>query len=184
MGLLFKTPKENYYRGMQAIREKDYEKGERWLRDAARHGYAEAAYACGWQALNCHNDPDTALAYFTQAAGQGHSKAQTECGDICREKGQREKALEWYKKAAEQGYDAAQIACAELLLRYSKREKDHAEARAWLEKAAAPLSERVNSHQYTQNLAMCAGPLYDYGDHKADRLRALVWAEKAAEKKN
>ncbi len=83
-----------------------FEECEKWLTMAESTGNAEAQYLFG-RLLSSRYDYSHAVQMFYKAAGQGHAKAQLECGECCYfGKGvprNREKAIEWYLEAFKNG---------------------------------------------------------------------------------
>ena len=79
-----------------------YEECEKWLTMAESTGSAEAQYLLG-KLLTSKFDYSRAVQLFYKAAGQGHAKAQLECGNCCYfghgVPRNPEKAIEWYIEA-------------------------------------------------------------------------------------
>jgi TPR repeat protein len=90
--------------------------------------------------LGVAQDHAEAVSWYRKAAEQGHSRAQTNLGDMCRDglgvAQDYAEAVKWYRLAAEQGSAAP---CYNLGLAYKHGrgvKKDRKEAAQWFKKAA------------------------------------------------
>ena len=132
--------------GTKAYEAGEYDKARSLWQDAIAQGSIEATYRLGVLANEgrAGQDATDAFAYFENAAGKGHAKAQYNLA-LAYERGlgvvrDREKSLHWLHKAAAQGNADAQYMIGLLLLgerdAADSAPQAPAEAISWFERAA------------------------------------------------
>jgi TPR repeat protein len=146
----------------------------RWIREAARQGYAGAQFNLGLMykyACGVPQDFPEAFKWFSRSAAQGDSRAQFNLG-LLYYSGQgvaedHSAAAEWYFKAAEQGYVHAQSNLGALYFYGQGVVQDYGKAANWFHRAA---EQGYAGAQYNLGL-MCR-----YGQGLAqDYVKAHMW---------
>ncbi len=167
-----------YQRGKRFYEDGNYPEAEKWYRQAANLGHAEAQYELGkfYQACIKHKvkeNPNEVRQWFRKAAEQGHVQAQYELGDYYRwHEHNYAEAAKWYRKAAVQGDAKAQSSLAHCYYTGESVGQDYAEAVKWYRKAAN------QEHAWSQyHLGRC----YEFGSGvPKSKEEAVFWYKKAA----
>ena len=158
----------------------DHVEAVKWVRKAAKQGFARAQYDLGWMyqyGRGVERSDEKAVEWFLKAAEQGLARAQYDLGwmyaigtgveqsDV--------KAAEWFLKAAEQGLAGAQYNLGDMYRDGRGVEQSFEKAAEWVQKAA------------DQGLAVaqnCLGFMYQNGTGVAQSYeKAVEWYRKAAE---
>ena len=150
----------------------DRDEGEKWLRRAAKQGYAKAQYAYG---ARCCGSKD-AVSWYRKAANKGFAPAQYSLGEHYLESRKNvEKAMEWFRKSARKGVVPAMLELAHIYEEgIGEVDADEELAFKWYLRAA---KKGIPSAQYE------IGRRYENGDGvKENEKEALKWYRKAAEK--
>lgn len=131
-----------------AMHRKDWPAAVRLLEPLAASGEAQAQLRLGLLYYHGHGVRESdalALQWFERAARQGLAEAQFHLGNMyayglvppAAEADADRLAALWYFEAARQGHAAAQYSLGILFLTGSGVQQDPAEARKWIERAAA-----------------------------------------------
>lgn len=125
---------------------KDEKEAFEWMKRSAEMGSAEGMnHLAVFYERGIGTAPNEALAeeWCRKAADLGHADAAVQYGIYQREKGNNKAALRYFRQAAEQGNAHGQTWYASCFLFGIGAEEDRAEARKWLEKAAAQNEENA-----------------------------------------
>ena len=158
----------------------DHVEAVKWVRKAAKQGFARAQYDLGWMyqyGRGVERSDEKAVEWFLKAAEQGLARAQYDLGwmyaigtgveqsDV--------KAAEWFLKAAEQGLAGAQYNLGDMYRDGRGVEQSFEKAAEWVQKAA------------DQGLAVaqnCLGFMYQNGTGiEQSYEKAVEWYLKAAD---
>ena len=112
-------------------------KAEKVFRKYAEDGDMDAQFCLGLLLDYTTNSGFESFQWYQKAADQGDTRAMRSLGMYHARRERLETAAEWFRQAAELGDFAAQRNLGYLYLKGEGVEKDKAEARKWLEKAAA-----------------------------------------------
>ena len=149
--------------------------------EKANSGDAEAQFILGTMYVRgkeVEKDINQAIIWFTKAAQQGHSYAQTALGMIYyyKDSGVKQdinKAIKWFMKAADQGNSAAQVHLGLIYVEGEDIKQDYNEAMKWFRKAALSGNPKA---QFNLGLMYAKGT-----GVKQDLNEAKKWFKKAAE---
>ena len=178
-----KAAAEQFKKGQEYYKKKDYAEAVKWYRLAAKQGnaYAQSRLGrCYYDGKGVTQDYEESVKWFRQAAEQGNAFAQRNLG-YCYHNGlgvikDYDEAVKWYRLAAEQGEASAQNS---LGLCYQKGHgvtKDFDEAVKWY-RLAAEQGDAVAQN----NLGFC----YKKGEGvKKDFDEAVKWYRLAADQGN
>jgi len=148
---------QEFERGLQAYRAKDYQLARQTFKPMAEAGHAKAQRYMGSiydKGLGVTRELRRAMIWFEQSAEQGNVKLQYELGqrylndkDIGRDYG---KVIYWWQKAADAGSSQAQYNLALIYIRGDGIDVDHDKAIALLRLAA---EQGLSDAQYALGLA-------------------------------
>lgn len=154
--------------------------------EKANSGDAEAQFILGSmyvRGIEVGKDINKAIIWFTKAAQQGHSNAQTALGMIYyykdssnKDSGIKQdikKAIKWFMKAADQGNSVAQFHLGLIYVEGEDIKQDYNEAMKWFRKAALSGNPKA---QFNLGLMYAKGT-----GVKQDLNEAKKWFKKAAE---
>lgn len=144
---------QDFDRGIDALREGDYEKARSIFEPMAKEGDMYAQDLLGGMYLEGHGvdqNPFEAARWFELAAAQGYASAQYQLGVLYLEgRGVSEDhaaAARWFLLAAIQGIDRAQFNLAFMLSKGIGVTQDEAQAASWLKKAAGQGHATAHNH--------------------------------------
>lgn len=170
----------DYYAGLEAYEQGDYETAVREWKPLAAEGHVEAQYRLGrlyFRGEGVRDDGEAAR-WYREAAEQGHAESQNNLA-LMYEAGRGvpqddAEAARWYREAADHGLAAARSNLARLYLEGKGVPQDEARAAIWYRGAAE------QGHAQAQ-YSLCV--LYEQGRGvPQDTEKAIKWCRKAAKK--
>lgn len=171
---------ELYENGLNLYNNKQYSEAEKWFRQSADLGHAEAQFKLGNMYYNgdgVNQNYSEAMKWFRKVADQDYAEAQYNLGIMyfdgygCTT--DYFEAKKWFQKAANQDYAKAQLNLGIIYFNGFGVTKDYPEAAKWFRKAADQGNEKAQSN---------LGLMYylGYGVSK-DYSEAARWIRKAAD---
>lgn len=162
-----------YLRGERGV-EKDRERAQSLLKNAALQGHTEAAYELGYLISRTPGaDGDQAMRWLRVAANKNLPKAQYALGDLYVHSGEPGLAVQWYEKATAQGHIEAKRQLAALLVSGSGVAKDE-------KRGIALLRDAAEKGDADAQYKLCAAYQNGLGVEK-DAKQSMDWLKKAAE---
>ena len=141
------TPKENFNKGEEYYKNKDYSNALPYIRKAAEAGHSNAQFRLGCMydiAQGVTKDYAEAARWYRKAADQGHATAQNNLGSLYRRglgvPQDYSEALKLFQKSANQGNKQSRFAMRNLGMMYENGfgiEKNYTKAEEWYKKALA-----------------------------------------------
>lgn len=130
--------------------EKDHEKANRWLKNAADGGHTISQALMGFHEM-IFGDASTAVQYWEKASAAGHLKAMNDLAEVYLDGADgvpvnKARAIELYKKTADEGFGEAQGALGVCYATGNGVPKNDYEAFRWFSMAASAAFVWIELH--------------------------------------
>lgn len=133
-------PMEQYKLARKYIDGNNAKEGVKWLRTAAKNGFAKAQYDLAMlykEGKLLPEDKEKAKRWFERAAVNGIKEAMIDFAECCYATEEYDKAFEWTERAANEGHADAQYRLGECYEKgYPGKKIDLFKAKEWYEKSA------------------------------------------------